>query len=162
MKCNRCGLVQFEPSSNNCRRCHRSMQEEPEPAGPTLEPPPLVMPVTGQSIARAIRALRLHKGLSQRQVAARMNVPRSYCSKLECEKARPTLRTLERVAHGLEVSIPELLSGGERSRQDEIRELLADPFIAELLPFLPRLTQVQMRGILLKVSHMTMRQRRTA
>jgi transcriptional regulator with XRE-family HTH domain len=120
------------------------------------------MSVTGQSIARAIRALRLHKGLSQRQVAARMNVPRSYCSKLECEKANPTLRTLERLARGLEVSIPELLSGGERSRQDEIRELLADPFIAELLPFLPRLTQVQKRGILLKVSQMTMRQRRTA
>ena len=57
-----------------------------------------------------------HVGLSQRQLALRMSVPRTYVSKIENEKATPTLSSLERLARALEVSVPDLLSGGERNR----------------------------------------------
>ena len=64
--------------------------------------------------------------MSQRQLALRMSVPRTYVSKIENEKATPTLSSLERLARALEVSVPMLLSGGERNRQEESRELMED------------------------------------
>jgi transcriptional regulator with XRE-family HTH domain len=81
------------------------------------------MPGTGRghlNLATSIRSLRLRNGLSQRQLAGRMSVPRTYVSKIENEKATPTLSSLERLARALEVTVPDLLSGGERSRQEEI------------------------------------------
>jgi transcriptional regulator with XRE-family HTH domain len=114
------------------------------------------------NLAASIRSLRLRNGLSQRQLAARMAVPRTYVSKIENEKATPTLSSLERLARALEVSVPELLSGGEKSRQEEIRELVQDPFIAEIMPFLAQLNGMQMSSIMAQVRDLTVRPRRTA
>jgi transcriptional regulator with XRE-family HTH domain len=91
-----------------------------------------------------------------------MSVPRTYVSKIENEKATPTLSSLERLARALEVSVTELLSGGERSRQEEVRELMQDPFVAELLPFVAQLNGMQMSSILTQVRDLTMRPRRSA
>ncbi len=54
-------------------------------------------------------SLRLRGGLGQRPVALRMGVPRTYVSKIENEKATPTLSSLARLAQALEVSVPDLL-----------------------------------------------------
>ena len=56
-----------------------------------------------------------------------MAVPRTYVSKIENEKATPTLSSLERLARALEVTVPDLLTGGERNRQEEVRESDAGP-----------------------------------
>ncbi len=114
------------------------------------------------SLATSIRALRLRSGLSQRQLAARMSVPRTYVSKIENEKATPTLSSLERLARALEVTVPDLLSGGERNRQEEISELMKDPFIAELMPFISQLNGMQLSSVLAQVRDLTMRPRRSA
>src|ERR1039458_1539185 len=127
VRCDHCLLVQFRTSNNNCRRCHASLDEEPEPE-PIMVAPPMMMPVPGTNgrghlnLATSIRSLRLRNGLSQRQLAGRMSVPRTYVSKIENEKATPTLSSLERLARALEVTVPDLLSGGERNRQEEARE----------------------------------------
>ena len=128
---------------------------------------PVVAPSHGNgrghlNLAASIRALRLRNGLSQRQLAARMSVPRTYVSKIENEKATPTLSSLERLARALEVTVPDLLSGGERNRQEEIAELLKDQFIAELLPFVSQLNGLQMSSVLAQVRDLTLRPRRTA
>ena len=112
--------------------------------------------------ATSIRSLRLRSGLSQRQLALRMSVPRTYVSKIENEKATPTLSSLERLARALEVTVPELLSGGEKSRQDEISELVKDQFIAEILPFVSQLNGMQMSSVLTQLRDLTVRPRRTA
>ncbi|HXZ31780.1 MAG TPA: helix-turn-helix transcriptional regulator [Terriglobales bacterium] len=114
------------------------------------------------NLAASIRSMRLRNGLSQRQLAARMSVPRTYVSKIENEKATPTLSSLERLAKALEVTVPDLLSGGERNRQEEIRELIQDQFIAEILPFVSQLNGMQMSSILTQVRDLTMRPRRSA
>ena len=114
------------------------------------------------NLAASIRSLRLRGGLSQRQLALRMSVPRTYVSKIENEKATPTLSSLERLARALEVTVPDLLSGGERNRQEEISELIKDQFIAEMLPFVSQLNGMQMSSILTQVRDLTMRPRRTA
>jgi transcriptional regulator with XRE-family HTH domain len=114
------------------------------------------------NLASSIRNIRLRNGLSQRQLAARMSVPRTYVSKIENEKATPTLSSLERLAKALEVTVPDLLSGGERNRQEEISELMQDPFIVEVLPFVNQLNGMQMSSILTQVRDLTVRPRRSA
>jgi len=166
VRCDHCLLVQFRTSNNNCRRCHASLDEEPEPE-PIPVAAPVMMPPPGNghghlNLATSIRQLRLRNGLSQRQLAGRMAVPRTYVSKIENEKATPTLSSLERLARALEVTVPELLSGGERSRQEEISELMKDQFIAELLPFVSQLNGMQMSSILTQVRDLTVRPRRSA
>jgi transcriptional regulator with XRE-family HTH domain len=114
------------------------------------------------NLASSIRSMRLRNGLSQRQLAARMAVPRTYVSKIENEKATPTLSSLERLARALEVNVPELLSGGEISRQEEVGELIKDPFVSDLMPFVSQLNGMQMSSVLAQVRDLTVRPRRSA
>src|ERR1700690_1598483 len=150
VRCDRCLLVQFRTSNSLCRRCHLSLDED-EAEIAALTPQPEVMPISPDSSGRghlklafSIRSLRLRNGLSQRQLALRMSVPRTYVSKIENEKATPTLSSLERLARALEVSVPDLLSGGERNRQEEVRELMEDQFVSELMPFVTQLNGMQL------------------
>ena len=166
VRCDRCLLVQFRTINNLCRRCHLSLdEEEPETTAPIAE----VLPINAHpaapghlNLAYSIRTLRLRGGLSQRQLAMRMSVPRTYVSKIENEKATPTLSSLERLAKALEVNVPDLLSGGERNREEEIRELVEDQFVAEVLPFVSQLNGMQMSSILAQVRDLTIRPRRSA
>src|SRR5919109_2844054 len=166
VRCDHCHLVQFLTTNHLCRRCKASLdQEEPEPIA--AEPEASVPPTNGNGhaplqVATAIRLLRQRNGMSQRQLALRMQVPRTYVSKIENEKATPTLSSLERLARALEVTVPELLSGGERSRQEEVSELMSDDFIAELSPFVSQLNGMQMSSILTQVRDMTIRPRRSS
>jgi transcriptional regulator with XRE-family HTH domain len=160
--------VQFRTSNSLCRRCHLSLDEDVA-ENIALTPTPEVMPVHMDSngrghlrLAHSIRSLRLRNGLSQRQLALRMSVPRTYVSKIENEKATPTLSSLERLARALEVTVPDLLSGGERSRQEEVRELMEDQFVADVMPFLSQLSGMQMSSILAQVRDLTVRPRRSA
>ncbi len=165
VRCDRCQLVQFRTNNNLCRRCHTSLDEE-EPEVVATPQLPQMMPTHPShghlNLATAIRSLRLRNGLSQRQLASRMAVPRTYVSKIENEKATPTLSSLERLARALEVTVPDLLSGGERNRQEEIREMMQDQFIAEMLPFVSQLNGMQMSSILAQVRDLTVRPRRSA
>jgi transcriptional regulator with XRE-family HTH domain len=166
VRCDHCLLVQFRTSNDLCRRCRASLDEE-EPEVVLAPPPPQMMPTNGNgrghlNLASSIRSLRLRNGLSQRQLATRMSVPRTYVSKIENEKATPTLSSLERLARALEVTVPDLLSGGERNRQEEIAELMKDQFIAELLPFISQLNGLQMSSVLAQIRDLTLRPRRSA
>ncbi|HEX8927093.1 MAG TPA: helix-turn-helix transcriptional regulator, partial [Terriglobales bacterium] len=112
-------------------------------------------------VALAIRSLRVRAGLSQRQLALRMQVPRTYVSKIENEKACPTLSSLERLAEALHVRVADLLTTG-RTLEDEIRELQSDDFIAELIPYVHQLNAVQWTSVLNQVREMTVMPRRSA
>jgi transcriptional regulator with XRE-family HTH domain len=164
--------VQFRASNNLCRKCHTSLDAEvPAPAAAESAP---ATPTNGNGgngnghthlqIALAIRSLRLRTGLSQRQLALRMHVPRTYVSKIENEKACPTLSSIERLARALEVSVPELLvyDPGGQNQQSEIRELLSDEFISQLLPYLSKLDGMQWSSILAQVRDLSLRPRRNA
>jgi transcriptional regulator with XRE-family HTH domain len=91
----------------------------------------------------------------------RMKVPRTYVSKIENEKATPTLSSLERLANALEVSVPELLAGG-CSREHEIRDLMADEFIAELVPYITKLNGMQWSSLLTQMRDLVTRPQRTS
>jgi len=106
--------------------------------------------------------LRQKSGLSQRQLALRMQVPRTYVSKIENEKAVPTLSSLQRLATALEVGVPDLLKGVNRTLEDEISDLMNDEFISQMVPFLEKLDPIQRSSVLSQVREMSVRPRRTA
>jgi transcriptional regulator with XRE-family HTH domain len=97
----------------------------------------------GLQVAGQVREIRRARHLSQRQLAARMQVPRTYISKIENGKAIPTLGSLERLANALDVDICQLVRDSRSRREEEIAAVLADPFLAEIAALLPQLEQLQ-------------------
>ena len=165
VRCDHCHLVQFRTVNNLCRKCRTSLDEdEPEPI--LAQPIPVMEPESSSrsevQVAMAIRTLRQRSGLSQRQLALRMGVPRTYVSKIENQKATPTLSSLSRLAEALTVSVPELLNACSPSRQGEINELLSDPFIAELATFTKQLDPMQRTCVLAQIRDMVAHPRRGA
>lgn len=165
LRCEYCSLVQFRTSNSLCRRCHKPLEiEEPEPAVPQLV---AATPQTGEEsdgidVARAVRDVRHGRNLSQRQLAGRMQVPRTYISKIENGKAVPTLSSLERLAHALEVDICELLRDGRSRRARETASLMADPFLAEIAPLIAQLDGFQRSMFLNQVRELACGRRRPA
>jgi transcriptional regulator with XRE-family HTH domain len=165
VRCDHCHLVQFRTLNNLCRKCRTSLDEdEPEPI--LAETPALPEPTASRpshlQVSAAIRMLRQKGGLSQRQLALRMQVPRTYVSKIENEKAVPTLSSLQRLATALEVSVGDLLRGTSRSLEDEISDLMNDEFISEMVPFLEKLDSMQRTTLLTQVRDLSIRPRRSA
>lgn len=151
MRCEHCTLVQFRTSNSMCRRCHKPLDaEEPLAAIEVIAVCESSASNTdaGQRVAAQVKDLRKARHLSQRQLASRMQVPRTYISKIENGKAIPTLGSLERLAAALEVDICQLVRDGHSQRDEEIAEIFADPFLAELAQYLPRLEALQ-RSLLL-------------
>src|SRR5438552_4137229 len=164
LRCDHCSLVQFRTASALCRRCHKSMVV----AAPAPPPPPLLLvptsPIKESSIevSHAVRDLRHVRNLSQRQLAARMNVPRTYISKIENGKATPTLSSLNRLARALQVDISTLLRDSNTRHRDETAVLMTDPFLAEIAMYTSQLDDLQRSIFLNHVRELAAGRRRTA
>lgn len=91
-----------------------------------------------------------------------MQVPRTYISKIENGKAIPTLSSLDRLANALEVGICDLLRDSRSRRHEEEAAVLADPFLAELAPYVMQLDAFQRSVFLNQVRDMASGRRRTA
>ncbi len=134
LRCDHCDLVQFRRATPTCARCKRSLEvKAPEPAPlPLTLVPSTPAPEGHIQVSTAVRDLRHVRNLSQRQLAARMGVPRTYISKIENGKAMPTLSSLSRLAKRLQVDISVLLRDSHTRHEDETAVLMTDPFIAEI------------------------------
>ena len=164
LRCDHCSLVQFRTANSLCRRCHQSLEVEiPEPApAPLAVVPPTTTSSDGLQVANAVRDLRHVRNLSQRQLAARMNVPRTYISKIENGKAMPTLSSLDRLARALQVDISTLLRDANTRRHDETAVLMADPFLAEIAMYTSQLDELQRSIFLNHVRELAQGRRRSA
>ena len=164
VRCDHCSLVQFRTANALCRRCKKCLEiEEPAPAPAALELVTAAPAVTGGlQVASAVRDLRHVRNLSQRQLAARMNVPRTYISKIENGKAMPTLSSLDRLARALQVDISVLLRDSSTRHKDETAVLMADPFLAEIAMYASELDSLQRSIFLNHVRELAAGRRRTA
>lgn len=164
LRCDHCSLVQFRTSNSLCRRCHQCLEVEvPEPTpAPLAVVPPSTASSDGLQVATAVRDLRHVRNLSQRQLAARMNVPRTYISKIENGKAMPTLSSLDRLARALQVDISTLLRDANTRRHDETAVLMADPFLAEIAMYTSQLDELQRSIFLNHVRELAAGRRRSA
>ena len=62
------------------------------------------------AFGQRLRKLRLQRGLTQTDLAVHLGMDRSFLSDLERGRREPCLRTLETIAQGFEVTVPQLLS----------------------------------------------------
>jgi transcriptional regulator with XRE-family HTH domain len=165
VRCDFCKLVQFRPSKSFCRRCQRPLDiEEPVSLAPQLVTAPLMAASAeaGLQVAAQVREIRRARHLSQRQLAGRMQVPRTYISKIENGKAIPTLGSLERLARALDVDVCQLVRDSRSRRDEEVAAILSDPFLAEIAALLPHLDSLQRTLLYGSVRDRAMGQRRTA
>ena len=164
LRCDHCKLVQFRTNLTSCRRCKKPLEAEkpaPAPAPIAVFPAPAAER-EGIQVATAVRDLRHVRNLSQRQLAARMNVPRTYISKIENGKAMPTLSSLDRLARALEVDISALLRDAPTRHSAETLMLTADPFLAEIAQYTSKLDALQRSIFLNHVRELAAGRRRTA
>src|SRR6202046_4336431 len=165
LRCGHCSLVQFRTMNALCRRCRKSLEmEEPEPVMPAAasishEPE---AEEGGLQVARAVRDARRGRNLSQRQLAGRMQVPRTYISKIANGQAMPTLSSLARLAAALEIDICNLLRDARSRRHEETAVLMTDPFLAELAPYISQMDTLQRSMFLNQVRDLAMGRRRSA
>jgi transcriptional regulator with XRE-family HTH domain len=142
VRCDFCSLVQYRTTNSLCRKCRRTLDvEEPVPQIPQLvtTAPAPASAEAGLQVAGQVREIRKARHLSQRQLAGRMMVPRTYISKIENGKAIPTLGSLQRLAAALEVDVCQLVRDSRSRHDDEVAAILADPFLAEIAALLPHL-----------------------
>ena len=160
-----CKLIQFRPSNSLCRRCHRPLDvEEPVQFGPVAVEQRPADPSTeaGLRVAGQVKEIRRARHLSQRQLAGRMQVPRTYISKIENGKAIPTLGSLERLADALGVDVRRLVRDARSRHDEEVASLLADPLLAEIAEALPFLDSLHRSLLYGAARDMAIGQRRTA
>ena len=165
VRCDNCKLVQFRTINSLCRKCHKPLDiEEPASAEPVVLGIHAVEPSTeaGLQVAGQVRDIRKARHLSQRQLAGRMQVPRTYISKIENGKAIPTLGSLERIAAALEVDVCQLVRDARSRREEEVAAILGDPFLAEIAALLPHLDSLHRTLVSGQVRDMAMGRRRTA
>src|SRR6266702_3386449 len=163
LRCDHCNLVQFRTTNAMCRRCHKCLEVElPEPEPAIALVPSQPEKQDGLQVATAVRDLRHVRNLSQRQLAARMGVPRTYISKIENGKAMPTLSSLDRLARALKVDIASLLRDSNTRHRDETAVLMTDPFLAEIAMYTSQLDDLQRSIFLNHVRELAAGRRRTA
>jgi transcriptional regulator with XRE-family HTH domain len=109
-----------------------------------------------QIVGRRVREIRKMQALTQRELAHRLNVPRTYLSKVEACKVLPTIGTLYRLANALSVQMHHLILCHESV------ELSKDPFLAEIGPMLQSLTREQRAVILRAVRDASLRHNHAA
>ena len=165
VRCDFCSLVQYRTSNSLCRKCRRPLDtEEPAPLAPQLvasQPSPNSAEA-GLQVAGQVREIRKARHLSQRQLAGRMQVPRTYISKIENGKAIPTLGSLERLAEALEVDVCQLVRDSRSRRDEAVAAILADPFLAEIAALLPQLDSLHRTLVYGSIRDMAAGRRRTA
>ena len=102
------------------------MQTIPAPLG---TPPPEAS--IAMNIGSTIRTYRLQKGMSQGDIEKRTGLLRCYLSRVENGHTVPSLETLQKIAHALDLQLAEFFSDETVSRdmsslrlsEDEIRFL---------------------------------------
>jgi transcriptional regulator with XRE-family HTH domain len=89
----------------------------------------------GQSLEK----IRKERGMTQAQLAAKLDVNQSLIAKWESGKVQPRTATLERLADVFDLEVEELLAGEYGQVSANLRTL--DPKLVELLGEVHRLAQ---------------------
>jgi transcriptional regulator with XRE-family HTH domain len=158
LSCPACRLVQFRTRNSLCRRCHKPL-DPPDPE--SMQPQPFLMasaPASMDDLSEAakllgarVRELRKESGMTQRDLARSMEVPRTYISKVERSKAIPTLASLDRIATALGVEARHLICDARSRRANEVIAIFRDEFLGEIACLADKLNPLQ-RALLLRAA----------
>lgn len=71
-------------------------------------------------IGKKIRYFRKRANMTQEKLGFESELGQKYISELESGKKIPTMRTLEKIAEALQISVPHLCAFGEESDVDDL------------------------------------------
>ena len=138
LPCPHCGLVQFRTRNSLCRRCHRPLDtverlSTPEDMRPAPSPDAAVLNESTlvKKLGTRVREVRRMYGLTQNALARRMDVPRTYISKVEMCRIVPTIATMYRIAGALGIELEHLLCDA-RIHPCELAAISKDLFLREI------------------------------
>ena len=167
LPCPACRLVQFRTRNSLCRRCHKPL-DPPDPE--STQPQPFLMasaPASVDDLSEAakllsarVRELRKESGMTQRDLARSMEVPRTYISKVERSKVIPTLAYLDRIATAFGVEVRHLICDARSRRANEVTAIFHDEFLGEIACLADKLNPVH-RALLLRAARDAALNRRT-
>jgi len=156
LACRHCRLVQFRTRTSRCRRCHKPLDgeilnaSELDTASERSKMASNKESDVIKNLGARVRDIRKERSITQHVLACRMNVPRTYISKVEMGRVVPALSTLSRIAVGLEVSVTHLLCDeSDRRRGDVIAGIFNDTFLAEIAQVADKLNPVH-RALILR------------
>ena len=107
------------------------------------------------TIGQRIREIRRRRDKTLKEVAEASGLSLTYLSDVERGRTQPSLKTLQRLAEGLEVTTTDLMSGvddlgdaTEDAVPEGLRELMADPAMEPLLTeeWIKTLQRIDYRG----------------
>lgn len=131
VRCQACTLNQFLPSTGTCRRCRRSLGNYHLVIPISTEPATLESATRSfrQSVGAFVRAIRIERGLTQKQLAICLRTHRTVISRMECGHKFPPLAMLAHAGFlmGLDKAIVIL-----RARELEKGSLEGRSFIQKL------------------------------
>lgn len=83
-----------------------------------------------------LKALRLERELSQEELAFQCNMQASHIGQLERGQKNPTLDTMAKIARGLDMSLPELLTFDSEKNGREYNKVVGkiNAYLAVLNP----------------------------
>jgi transcriptional regulator with XRE-family HTH domain len=161
IRCKTCGLVQYRTRKGNCRRCLHLLPSKID----LLIPPPelqdlpsddrqlferLPNHVLVENIGHRLRQLRESRGMTQSQLQTCSHLSGSYLSRIESGQMTPTLGTLEKISEVLGFGLNRFFVPETNGK-----DLLEDPFIQGLRPFLRHLAWEQRQSILKRLAAIT-------
>jgi transcriptional regulator with XRE-family HTH domain len=100
-------------------------------------------------------------GLTQNALARRMDVPRTYISKVEMCRIVPTIATMYRIAGALGIEVEHLLCDA-RIHPCELAAIAKDPFPREIALLAEKLNPQQRAVLLRAVREATLRRKSAA
>jgi len=87
------------------------------------------------TVGQRVREIRKQRGLTLKEVAEATGLSLTYLSDVERERTQPSLKTLQRIAGGLNVTTTDLMRGvanlGEETEEalpPGLREFIEDPY----------------------------------
>ncbi|MCD8021131.1 MAG: helix-turn-helix transcriptional regulator [Clostridiales bacterium] len=78
-----------------------------------------------ENLITAIKIISASKGLSQNALAKKAGISVSTLNGLYKDKTKPTMYTIFKICNALDITVPDLLQGGELNLAEEEIELLA-------------------------------------
>ena len=167
IRCQQCQLVQFRTQSDLCRRCAKPLPSllkfvEPEEVAPESAEAAGAMPIDLSldrasrnrqvSIGGKMKELREDRLLTQVEMAALLEIPRSYLSRIENNRLLPGPLMVAKFAASLGIGIGDLL--GHERRRDGGRLFPNDPLAATVYSQFARLQLREMEIVLGEVRRM--------
>mgnify|MGYP001548636149 CR=1 FL=1 len=116
------------------------MQTIPAPMNP---PTPLPEAAIAINIGATIRTYRQQKGMSQGDIEKRTGLLRCYLSRVENGHTVPSLETLQKIAHALDLQLAQFFSDESISREMSALRLSEDEirFLTQIQRYSSRLSE---------------------